>query len=90
MDVIKAECGLEISVIVSIFKLDNGFWIEAKLKTSEVFCYTRRSSLVSWKNRDNFSKIYTSAPHNWNTIWLVSQKGLGKNILLQPISEMKV
>jgi hypothetical protein len=55
-----------------------------------VLCYMRRSSFVSWKNRDSFPKIHISAPHKLNTIWMVSQKGLGKNIMFRPISKMKV
>jgi hypothetical protein len=57
MDIIKVECGLKISIIISICKLDDGFWIKAEIKASEVLCYARWSSLVSWEYGNRFSKF---------------------------------
>jgi hypothetical protein len=55
-----------------------------------VLCYTRGSSLMSWKNKNGLSKVHTSTPYNRNAVWLISREGHAKDILLLPISKMKV
>jgi hypothetical protein len=61
VNIIKVKCGLKMGVIIPICKPNDGSWVEAEVKASEVFCNTGRSPFVSWKNKNNLSDVHASA-----------------------------
>jgi hypothetical protein len=90
VNIIRAKCGLKVGLIIFICKPNDGIWIDAEIETSEVRSAIWEGVLLCTGKTNSFSKINTSAPHDLDTIWLISWESLGENILLQPISKMKV